>query len=368
MLITSNDDKELMNYHEKSSNCVFYFEHDYLTWENAKAKELNNKELLEALEDVEKSFEVIDIIKLDNEVLTYYCYPANSGSFIEIIQNSDFGNNKMLSYYASTIMNDTINNTSRDLIYRLKRTYYVLEDLEAYEELKTVDDIFLNSFKVMRTVSMYKDYNVLLNKPLKREVVNISEELNKYCVEISPYFFSNKMHDNLISPDSSSNMFEYSIDIKNHIASIDIEKLKKSLTHLLSNAFYFTSPGNSVKLNAKIENDILKISVLDKGVGIDPSQINQIKIPFYSYDPNTEKRAGIGLGLSYVDLYAKKSEGNCVITSSKGQTMVTISIPLEEDETVSKIVKQSELSYKDEDLQKNLILISNVVKMNINGY
>lgn len=82
----------------------------------------------------------------------------------------------------------------------------------------------------------------------------------------------------------------------------DSQKIAWVLQQLLDNGIKFTSSGGSVVLSVKREGqNLVIVSVTDTGIGIPPSQLNDIFEPFHQLDGSSTRRfGGTGLGLSLV--------------------------------------------------------------------
>jgi signal transduction histidine kinase len=82
----------------------------------------------------------------------------------------------------------------------------------------------------------------------------------------------------------------------------DSQKIAWVLTQLLDNGIKFTPAGGRVVLNVKPESgNLVMISVVDTGIGIPTSRINEIFEPFHQLDESSTRRfGGAGLGLSLV--------------------------------------------------------------------
>jgi signal transduction histidine kinase len=82
----------------------------------------------------------------------------------------------------------------------------------------------------------------------------------------------------------------------------DAQKIAWVLTQLLDNGIKFTPAGGRVVLNVKPESgNLVMISVVDTGIGIPTSRINEIFEPFHQLDESSTRRfGGAGLGLSLV--------------------------------------------------------------------
>ena len=73
-----------------------------------------------------------------------------------------------------------------------------------------------------------------------------------------------------------------------------------------------------------LESECVRVSVIDKGCGIEPDDLNNLFTPFY-----TTKEKGSGLGLSVVHSIVTEHGGEIDVTSVVGQgTTFTISLPL----------------------------------------
>jgi signal transduction histidine kinase len=82
----------------------------------------------------------------------------------------------------------------------------------------------------------------------------------------------------------------------------DSQKIAWVLSQLFDNGIKFTPAGGRVVLSIKREADnLVMLSITDTGIGIPPSQINEIFEPFHQLDETSTRRyGGAGLGLSLV--------------------------------------------------------------------
>jgi len=116
------------------------------------------------------------------------------------------------------------------------------------------------------------------------------------------------------------------IKIKTHIESnlpslcIDREAFSLALSNLLENAVKFSPDQKAVSVKAKKEGDTIRIDVTDKGLGIDPSEMDQIFDKFYQVKNKEQKSLrGTGLGLTLVKHVMDAHEGKVQVKSQKGK-------------------------------------------------
>jgi PAS domain S-box-containing protein len=109
----------------------------------------------------------------------------------------------------------------------------------------------------------------------------------------------------------------------------DERLLKQALLNLLSNAVKFTPRGGSVKVKAGLTGDGLDISVIDSGIGMSASDLEQVARPFVQLENwLVRKYEGTGLGLSIVKAFCELHGGSLQITSEPGRgTTTTIHLP-----------------------------------------
>jgi len=131
--------------------------------------------------------------------------------------------------------------------------------------------------------------------------------------------------------------------------TLDPEKIRTSIGHLLDNAIKFSPPGTVVKVSAQIVEsseedgaedgfgfvlmaspDMLEISVEDFGPGIDDADQAAIFKPFTQLDASsTREHGGAGLGLAIVKHYVEAHGGRVKVTSRVGEgARFAIRLPL----------------------------------------
>lgn len=117
----------------------------------------------------------------------------------------------------------------------------------------------------------------------------------------------------------------------------DPKRMQQVLLNLLNNAIKFTSEGAVsviIRLIAKVKDDyVLEMSIKDTGIGMTPSQLDELFKPFTQADSTITRRfGGTGLGLSIVKSLVEMMGGNIKVYSEMGAgSTFSITLTLEGD-------------------------------------
>ena len=101
----------------------------------------------------------------------------------------------------------------------------------------------------------------------------------------------------------------------------DPKRLKQILVNLLNNAVKFTPEKGSVKLNVRADakEGLMRFSVTDTGIGIDPANIEKLFNPFVQLDSSLSRQyEGSGLGLTLVKQLVEMHGGSIEVQSEVG--------------------------------------------------
>ncbi len=142
--------------------------------------------------------------------------------------------------------------------------------------------------------------------------------------------------------------FRYEAPAGEYFFTYDPSLLEKALFNLLSNAFKFTSAGESVRLILIVseENNMFSIQVADTGKGIPVSEYEQIFTPFYQVDATAQAKeningTGIGLSLTQSIVHLHHGEISVQPNSPKG-SIFTLTIPNNEAELLKSDISTPE--------------------------
>jgi PAS domain S-box-containing protein len=117
--------------------------------------------------------------------------------------------------------------------------------------------------------------------------------------------------------------------------SVDQDKLRDALRHLLENAITHTPSGNRVTISTRVEGGNAVLEVADEGVGISPEELQYLFDPLYRVDfARTVDLRGVGLGLTLVKLVAEAHGGKVEAESTVDQgSIFRIVLPTHNIET-----------------------------------
>lgn len=112
------------------------------------------------------------------------------------------------------------------------------------------------------------------------------------------------------------------------------ELISAAVTNLVANAVTYSGPGSTVVVSAESVQDMVEISVVDRGIGIPPGELDRIFERFYRVDPARHRSTGgTGVGLSIVKHVAAIHGGDVRVWSVEGQgSTFTLSLPRSEQE------------------------------------
>ena len=100
----------------------------------------------------------------------------------------------------------------------------------------------------------------------------------------------------------------------------DPTKLELALMNLINNAIEFSNKAGEVEINASVNNNQLKVEVIDFGIGISKNDQQVIFDRFNQLDSGlTREHSGHGLGLSVTKALLELVNGTIELTSQKGK-------------------------------------------------
>ncbi len=166
------------------------------------------------------------------------------------------------------------------------------------------------------------------------DVLDLSKiESGKFSVDIEPCSILEAVHDVLAAMQigARKNGLDLSVEFKNEIPTqvyTDGYRIRQILLNLIGNAIKFT-PTGTVKVVLDLDDQYIRVSVEDSGVGIPESELEGLFDPFEQLDSSlTRNHQGTGLGLTISRHLAQMLGGGIEVESYVGVgSTFTLTIP-----------------------------------------
>jgi two-component system, OmpR family, phosphate regulon sensor histidine kinase PhoR len=110
----------------------------------------------------------------------------------------------------------------------------------------------------------------------------------------------------------------------------DASQILQVLDNLITNALRYGEPGTPVTVSARLEDEMVHLTIADQGEGIAPEHVNRLTERFYRVDTSRSRSlGGTGLGLSIVKHIVERHRGRLTIESKLGKgTTVHVLLPV----------------------------------------
>ncbi len=159
---------------------------------------------------------------------------------------------------------------------------------------------------------------------LINDILNLSNiETGKLELEFSDFQFSvfleNLMAIACVSTEQKGISFNYQPQsCLPNIIRCDETRLRQVLLNLLSNAVKFTETGGVV-FKVGYENQTIRFQIEDTGIGIPPTHLSDIFLPFQQYIDSKLPNEGVGLGLTISQKIVQILGGEIYVNSTVGE-------------------------------------------------
>lgn len=112
-------------------------------------------------------------------------------------------------------------------------------------------------------------------------------------------------------------------------ATMDVERIREVLMHLLENAGKYSETGKPIKITAEVVGDRLVTSVADRGPGIDSFEQSLIFEKFYRGQHQRYMAPGTGMGLAIAKVIVEAHGGTIGVVSQLGSgSVLSFTLPL----------------------------------------
>jgi signal transduction histidine kinase len=104
------------------------------------------------------------------------------------------------------------------------------------------------------------------------------------------------------------------------MVNVHKQSINTVIRNLISNAIKFTPVGGAVKLSAKAENQMVRVTIADTGVGMSKAVMDKLfKLDAKYSTLGTAQEKGTGLGLILCKDFVEKNGGQIGVTSEEGK-------------------------------------------------
>ncbi len=118
------------------------------------------------------------------------------------------------------------------------------------------------------------------------------------------------------------------------ILTADERRLRAALANLLGNAVKFSPARGLIQVTCEAVNDAWQVSVEDRGIGIEPEQVDKVFDKFYRGDTSDTGLPGAGIGMTLVKYVVEAHGGRLWVESQPNRgTTVRFTLPLSLDDS-----------------------------------
>ena len=113
-------------------------------------------------------------------------------------------------------------------------------------------------------------------------------------------------------------IFDFQTNVSSRIIACDPDKMERIFLNLISNAIKFTRQGGRIEVAIVADNNKIKVSVKDTGIGIPKDKQESIFNRFIQLDKSlTKSYEGSGIGLSLVESLVRMHNGKISVVSQE---------------------------------------------------
>jgi K+-sensing histidine kinase KdpD len=201
-----------------------------------------------------------------------------------------YGNARVLRSRAERLDEDSKNRMMEDIEQESERLSRMVENLLVLSRLELGQEVATEPVLVQRLVAKLVA-SFQQRRPSRPLAVNMSDSLDPVAAE--PHY------------------------------------LEQILRNLMSNADKYSPPDSPIDVEARTRDGEVEISVLDRGAGIAPEEIDLIFDRFYRSDRTAMQAAGLGMGLTVCKRLAEAQAGRIWARPREGGGLqVGITLPL----------------------------------------
>ncbi|WP_259323207.1 hybrid sensor histidine kinase/response regulator transcription factor [Parabacteroides gordonii] len=196
--------------------------------------------------------------------------------------------------------------TPLTLIYSPLKRLLNSGEIDNAAHSRQLEDILKQTRRVKDIIDMVLDVRKM---ETGTETLSIgSHKLNDWIREVADAFKEELLHKNI--------NLEYQLDGSVGEVPFDAAKCEIVLSNLIMNALKFSNANTCITVSSHLEEDYVRVSVSDQGIGLDNVDITRLFERFYQ---GTHDRHGTGIGLSYARLLVEMHGGRIGAANNAGK-------------------------------------------------
>jgi signal transduction histidine kinase/ligand-binding sensor domain-containing protein/DNA-binding response OmpR family regulator len=242
-------------------------------------------------------------------------------------------------------------NISHELRTPLTLIVNPIEEIAKNEKLSPLGIEYIETVK-KNTNRLVRFVNHLLDF---RKVQSGNEKLNIESIEFISFvneiisLFSQATHEKNIKIKTQSSS-------ETLIVNLDRAKMDIVIYNLLSNAIKFSSNNSNIIIELKVENNnLLKINVIDQGVGVEENKLEDIFKLYYETNTDKNKNVGTGIGLALCREYIQLHQGTIYAINNDFKGL-TVCIEIDLSNEIFKTNPSAIPNFAEEKLKREFVI------------
>ncbi|WP_216827574.1 sensor histidine kinase [Alkalihalobacterium elongatum] len=176
-----------------------------------------------------------------------------------------------------------------------KNHYYSIMKKETERLIKLVNDLLsLTQLEAGKIIIQPTNYN-------------LSEQIRLVIANMEPELLKEKINVEIKGVDED--IFVYA----------DLDRMEQVFVNLIQNAIQYSPQNSEIQVSLSLQDDNVKISILDNGEGIPEEDLKHIWDRFYKTDKARSKKVGTGIGLSIVKSIIDLHQTSIFVRSKVGK-------------------------------------------------
>ncbi|MEN8250615.1 MAG: two-component regulator propeller domain-containing protein, partial [Bacteroidota bacterium] len=211
-------------------------------------------------------------------------------------------------------------------LIKIPAEYIMKEEKLSSKGRRELEVIYRNTNRLLKMVTQLLDISRIDKRAMK--LILQKENIFDFTHSVAVSFAS--------LAESRGIQYRYYLPRTEAVDWIDVDKIEKIISNLLSNAFKFTDEGGKVRIDMVYKNrhngmeNALEISVSDTGKGVPEEEQGKIFDRFYQTEVNLKKEGeGTGIGLALTNDLVDLMHGSINVKSEVGSgSTFTVLIPM----------------------------------------